>query len=106
MRGSHCCTCFACRAAWRSLRTVAALRDRLDAIGDLPSRPEVAQTLFVGAADRAYDDSAPSARDRINENVKELDAPVLNMGEVRTRDGYGAIGRARPPEESCGAVVA
>src|ERR1700675_5046912 len=106
MRGAHCRTWFAWRGGWRSFRTVARPRDRVGWVGDLPSRPEVAQTLFVGAADRAYDDSAPSARDRINENVKELDAPVLNMGEVRTRDGYGAIGRARPPEESCGAVVA
>jgi hypothetical protein len=47
-----------------------------------------------------------SPRDWINENVKQLDAPVLNMGDVRTRDGHRAIGRARPPEESRGAVVA
>ncbi len=46
-----------------------------------------------------------SARDWINENVKQLDAPVLNMGDVRTRDGHRAMGRARPPEESRGAVV-
>src|SRR5260370_25309669 len=47
-----------------------------------------------------------SPRDWINENVKQLDAPVLNMGDVRTRDGHSATGRARPPEESRGAVVA
>ena len=28
------------------------------------------------------------------------------MGDVRTRDGHGAVGRARPPEESCDAVMA
>ena len=39
---------------------------------------------------------------RINENVKALDASVLNMGKVGTRDGHGAIERTRPPEEFAG----
>src|SRR5882757_8862602 len=45
-------------------------------------------------------------RDWINENVEQLDAPVLDMGDVRACDGRGAIGRTRPPEKSCGAIVA
>jgi hypothetical protein len=46
------------------------------------------------------------ARGWINEDVKQLDAPVLNMSNVRARDGHGTIGRTRSPEQSCGAIVA
>ena len=62
--------------------------------------------IFIEAADRPYDDRNSSPRDWIDENVKQLDPPALDMRDVRAGDGHGAIGRARSPEKSCGAVVA
>ena len=42
----------------------------------------------------------------INEDVEQLDTPVLNMGDVSPSHGHGAINRACAPEESRSAVVA
>src|SRR5260221_11635393 len=42
----------------------------------------------------------------INEDVEQLDTPVLNMGDVSPRRGHGAIRRTRAPEQPRGAVVA
>jgi hypothetical protein len=33
----------------------------------------------------------------INEDVEQLDTPVLNMGDVSPRHGHGAISRTRAP---------
>jgi len=41
----------------------------------------------------------------INEDVEQLDAPVLDMGDVRPGDGSRPIGRTRLPEKSRGAIV-
>ena len=98
-------------------RLIASCRRRsISAIScsiGLSHASQVAWTILVEAADRGYDPQiehmtivSKSPRDWINENVKQLDAPVLNMGDVRTRDGHRAMGRARPPEESCSAIVA
>src|SRR5712664_110667 len=48
----------------------------------------------------------PSARGRINENVEKLDPSALDMSDIHTRNGRGAVGRTCLPEETTGAVVA
>ena len=47
-----------------------------------------------------------SRRGWVNENVKALDASVLNMGDICTCDSCGATGRTGPPKESCDAIMA
>src|SRR5271170_8022375 len=48
----------------------------------------------------------PSARGWINEDVQELDASILNMGDVSTCDGCRAMRSPGPPEKSSDSVVA
>src|SRR3979409_2500375 len=65
----------------------------------------------LGQPGRPSSKPAPIERMRlvrawINEHVKQLDTPVLDVGDVRTGDGGRPAGWTRLPEQPGGAIVA